>query len=106
LVRFRVESDALATNDTEFIHADFTDEKRVFAWKRGTGEQIVIVVANFSDYGTPDPKSPDAEYVVPTWPATPDGKVWREITQDRTVDPEWAGREPIYPWEAKVYVLS
>lgn len=106
LVRFRVESDALATNDTEFIHADFADEKRVFAWKRGSGEQIVIIVANFSDYGTPDPESPDAEYVVPTWPPTPDGKVWREITQDRTVDPEWAGREPIYPWEAKVYVLT
>jgi pullulanase len=62
-------------------------------------------VANFSDWGTPSPGHPSAEYVVPNWPATPPGKRWREITQDRAVPTEWVGREPLYPWEAKVYTL-
>jgi hypothetical protein len=34
------------------------------------------------------------------------GRRWREITQDRGVPIEWAGREPIFPWEAKVYALA
>jgi pullulanase len=105
LVKFRTRSDALAVNDTVFIHADFNEGKRVLAWKRGYGEQIVVVVANFSDYATPNPDSPDAEYIIPNFPATPMGRRWREITQNREVPVEWIGREPIYPWEAKVYEL-
>jgi hypothetical protein len=53
----------------------------------------------------PNPFAPGSEYVVPHWPLTPPGKSWREITQDREVPHEWVGREPIFPWEAKVYAL-
>lgn len=105
LVRFRTTSEALAVNDTAFIHVDLNEGKRVLVWQRGYGTDLVVVVANFSDYGTPDPWSPTAEYVVNHFPTTPIGKRWREITQDRLVEPEWVGREPIFPWEAKVYAL-
>jgi 1,4-alpha-glucan branching enzyme len=102
LVYFRKTSDALAVNDTQFIHSDFNDGKRVLVWQRGNkADQRVVVVANFSDYGT----SPGSEYKVPNWPATPAGKQWKEITQERMVPPEWVGREGIFPWEAKVYTL-
>lgn len=103
LIHFRKSSDALAVNDTQFIHVDFSDGKRVLAWQRGNAaDQLVVVVANFSDYGTP----PNSEYKVPNWPATPAGKQWKEITQERMVPPEWVGREGIFPWEAKVYTLN
>ena len=102
LVRFRTSSDALAVNDTQFIHVDFNQGKRVLVWQRGNkADQLVVVVANFSDYGTP----PGSEYKVPNWPATPSGKQWKEITQERMVPSEWVGREGIFPWEAKVYAL-
>ena len=42
--------------------------------------------------------------MLPFW-ATPTGKRWREITQEREVPQEWIGREPVFPWEAKVYTL-
>ena len=108
LVRLRTSHDALAVNDTEFIHVDFAESKRVLAWRRGRPEsgKLVVVVANFSDWGTPDAGSPFAEYVVANWPGTPPGGGWREVTQERDVPTAWAGREPIYPWEAKVYVLD
>lgn len=105
LVRFRTTSDAIAVNDTRFIHVDFNQGKRVLVWQRGYGDKLAIVVANFSDYGTPNAGNPAAEYVVPNWPATPPGKQWKEITQERMVSAEWVGREPIFPWEAKVYAL-
>ena len=102
LVRLRQSSDALAVNDTQFIHVDFNEGKRVLVWQRGNqGDQLVVVVANFSDYGTP----PGSEYKIPNWPAAPAGKQWKEITQERMVPPEWVGREAIFPWEAKVYAL-
>jgi pullulanase len=106
LVKFRTSSDALAVNDTEFIHVDFSDGKRVLAWRRGRFDSgnPVVVVANFSDFGT-DLSSPTPEYRVHNWPATPAGKKWREITQERDIPPEWVGREPLFPWEAKVYAL-
>ena len=106
-VQFRTTYDALAVNDTAFIHVDFHDGKRVLVWQRGqeSSGKLAVVVANFSDFGTPNPFAPGAEYVVPHWPPTPPGKSWREITQDREVPREWAGREPIFPWEAKVYAL-
>ncbi len=107
LVRFRTAYEALAVNDTTFIHVDFHDGKRVLVWQRGreSSGQLTVVVANFSDFGTPSPFAPGSEYVVPHWPSTPPGKSWREITQDREVPREWVGREPIFPWEAKVYAL-
>ncbi len=91
---------ALAVNDTQFIHVDFDEGKRVVVWQRGYGEQLVVVVANFSDYSSPD----GAEYVVPNWPNAVPGKQWREVTQNRAVPEGKAGKEPIFPWEAKVYV--
>lgn len=101
LVRFRTNSDALAVNETNFIHIDFNDGKRVVVWQRGNqADNLVVVVANFSDYG-----SPGSEYVVPNWPSTPPDKQWREVTQDRSVPVNWIGREGIHPWEAKVYTL-
>jgi pullulanase len=102
LISLRKTSEALAVNDTQFIHVDFNDGKRVLVWQRGNkADQLVVVVANFSDYGTPV----GSEYRVPNWPATPVGKQWKEITQERIVPSEWVGREGIFPWEAKVYAL-
>jgi pullulanase len=105
LVHFRTQSIALTVNDTVFIHADFEEGKRVLVWQRGYGENLVIVVANFSDYGTPNSHDPEVEYIVPNWTATPQGRSWQEITQNRMVAPDRIGKEPIFPWEAKVYAL-
>jgi pullulanase len=103
LVRLRQQAPALAVNDTTFLHQDFSDGRRILVWRRGGPEQDpVVVVANFSDWGS----GPSSEYMVPNWPATPPGRTWREVTQDRTVPTEWIGREPLYPWEAKVYTLD
>ncbi|MFN6483968.1 MULTISPECIES: alpha-amylase family glycosyl hydrolase [unclassified Nostoc] len=102
LIRLRKTFSALAVNDTQFLHVDFNDGKRVLVWQRGNkADQLIVVVANFSDYGTPI----GSEYRVPNWPATPVGKQWKEITQERIVPSEWVGREGIFPWEAKVYAL-
>ena len=52
LVHLRTHSDALAVNDTDFIHVDFNDGKRVLVWRRGqpgAGDDVVVV-ANFSDF--------------------------------------------------------
>jgi glycosidase len=107
LVKFRTSADALSVNDTDFIHVDFNDAKRVVVWRRGQpgSDRQVVVVANFSDFMTANALSESAEYFVPNWPATPAGKRWREITQERDVPSERVGREPIFPWEAKVYAL-
>lgn len=108
LVHFRTSEEALSVNDTDFIHADFADGKRIVVWRRGQpgSASQVVVVANFSDFQTANADSPSAEYRVPHWPATPAGKKWREITQARDVPAEWVGREPIFAWEAKVYALA
>jgi 1,4-alpha-glucan branching enzyme len=108
LVKFRTSSDALSVDDTAFIHLDFNDGKRVLTWRRGREglDAPVVVVANFSDWGTTDPDNPAAEYVVANWPATPQGKHWREITRGRRVAAHRVGREPLFPWEAKVYALE
>ena len=106
LVHLRTHSDALAVNDTDFIHVDFNDGKRVLVWRRGRpGDgNDVVVVANFSDFVSAGLGS-GGEYRVPNWPPTPTGKRWREITQQRDVPPDWVGREGINAWEAKVYCL-
>ncbi|HTP30053.1 MAG TPA: hypothetical protein VMK12_30895, partial [Anaeromyxobacteraceae bacterium] len=102
LVRFRTHTPALSANDTDFIWSDFGDGKRVLAWRRGRPADVpVIVLANFSDFGS----APLTDYRVPTWPGTPTGKKWVEITQQRDVNPAFVGREAIFPWEAKVYTL-
>jgi len=107
LIKLRTTYDALSVNDTDFIHVDFNEGKRVLVWRRGSpgSDKQVVVVANFSDFGTPDPFNAGSEYVVPNWPATPSGKRWREVPQDRDVPSTQIGREPLFPWEAKVYAL-
>ncbi|HEV8239966.1 MAG TPA: alpha-amylase family glycosyl hydrolase [Thermoanaerobaculia bacterium] len=107
LVHLRTRSAALASNDTELIHTDLTPGRRVLAWLRGRrdGESMVVVVANFSDWHSERPEDPATEYVVRGWPAAPAGRRWREVTQGRDVPAEWAGREPLFSWEAKVYEL-
>ena len=101
LVKLRTRCVALSVNDTSFLHTDFNDGKRVLVWQRGPGVDgsLVVVVANFSDWG--NGTAPGAEYVVPNWPA---GRSWQEITQQRNVPSDWAGREPLFAWEAKVYL--
>jgi 1,4-alpha-glucan branching enzyme len=107
LVQFRTSYHALSVNETDFIHVDFNDGKRVLVWQRGVrgSGKVAVVVANFSDFGTADPFNPNSEYRVPNWPPTPSGKHWQEVTQNRSVPQDWVGREPIFPWEAKVYAL-
>ena len=105
LVKHRTSFGALFVNDTRFIHSDFTPGRRVMAWERGKpgSDELVVVVANFSNWGTENASSLSAEYRVSNWPALPPNRKWREITQQRDVSLEWAGREPLFPWEAKVY---
>lgn len=105
LVKLRTKADALAVDDTAFLHVDFDGGKRVLVWRRGRPgvDAPVVVVANFSSWGTAEPTSPGARYHVPGWPALPPGHRWREVTTDRDVPTGWAGEEPLYPWEAKVY---
>jgi pullulanase len=100
LVRLRTSHAALGVDDTMFFHVDLNDQKRVLVWMRGPAADPVIVVANFSDWGTPSPLSPGARYDVPGWPA---GN-WHEVTLDRPAPT--AGHEPLFPWEAKVYRLA
>jgi len=94
LIALRTSLPALAVNDTDFIWSDFGDGKRVLVWRRGEGATPapVIVVANFSDFQSAGP-----EYVIPTWPATPPGRTWVELTQHREVDPRFVGRDAVFP---------
>jgi pullulanase len=71
-------------------------------WQRGSDDEPVVVVANFSDFQTDNPFSGVSEYVVPNWPRRNDFQ-WREVSQKRDVPSEWIAREPLFPWEAKVY---
>jgi pullulanase len=104
LVKLRTSHPALAVNDTDFIHCDFEEGKRVVVWKRGTSDPVVVV-ANFSDYTTPFAPGPHAEYFVPNWPFTPAGQQWYEVTQDRPIENGKPDRDSIFAWEAKVYRL-
>jgi pullulanase len=106
LVKLRTTHAGLASNDTDFIHVDFSEGKRVMAWRRGqaNSDQQLIVLANFSDFASEATRT-EAEYRIPNWPAAPPGRRWFEVTQERDVPAEWAGREPIFAWEAKVYML-
>lgn len=108
LVKLRTLNPALGINETEFIHADFHEGKRVMAWLRGvrgTSTQVVVV-ANFSGWQSSPDSNGYSEYVIQNWPSIPPGMFWREVTQQRNVPQEWAGREPLYAWEAKVYVAT
>ena len=108
LIWLRTTHDALAVGATNFIHVDFNDGKRVLVWQRGepASGNLVVVVANFSDWSTPDPWNPASVYDVANWPALPPGRRWREVPQDREVPLASAGHEPLFAWEAKVYATA
>ncbi len=105
LVNLRTTHPALGVNNTDFIHVDFEEGKRVVVWQRGSIDDPVIVVANFSDFTTPNAPALGSEYFVPNWPPTPAGRHWFEVTQGRDVTTGRHDREPIFAWEAKVYRL-
>jgi pullulanase len=105
LVKLRTSHAALSVNDTEFLHVDMTPGRRVLVWRRGSADDPIVVVANFSDFGSEHTADGFAEYRVPNWPATPPGKRWRDVSQDRDIPAEWVGRESLFSWEAKVYAL-
>jgi pullulanase len=94
LVRLRTLHPALAVDETDFFHVDFDYGKRVVAWRRGPASNPVVVVANFSDYTTPNALDP-----------TP-GRHWFEVTQGRHVPNGRHDRESVFAWEAKVYRLA
>ena len=102
LIELRKTHPALGVNDTTWLHMDFTPGRRVMVWQRGSEDNPVIVVANFSDFQTDNPFNGVSEYVVPNWPHRTDFQ-WHEVSQERNVPPEWVGREPLFPSEAKVY---
>ncbi len=103
LIGVRKTHPALGVNDTKWLHSDFTPGRRVMAWQRGSDDNPVVILANFSDFQTDDPFNPSSEYVVPNWPR-PNDFAWKEVSLNRNVGAGWIGREPLFPWEAKVYV--
>jgi pullulanase len=105
LVKLRTTHPALSINDINFFHVDFQEGKRVVVWRRGSNNDPVIVVANFSDFTTPHALRPGAEYFVPNWPDTPAGRHWVEVTQGRHLITGRHDREAIFAWEAKIYRL-
>jgi pullulanase len=105
LVHLRTSHPGLAVNDTAFIHVDFDAGKRVLVWKRGHDADPVVVVANFSDFTTPNALEPGSEYIVNNWPATRVGRHWFEVTQGRDIKTGRHNKESIFAWEAKVYRL-
>ncbi|KAJ9652923.1 hypothetical protein H2201_009188 [Coniosporium apollinis] len=99
LVGLRTKCPALGDDDTDFFYWDFSNDRRIAAWKRGRADHDpVVVVANFSDQHVPT----RAE-AIPNWPSRLDNKQWREVIQGREIPQEWVGREDLYRWEAKVY---
>lgn len=103
LIALRKSHPALGMNDTQWLHSDFTSGRRVVVWQRGSVDDPVVVVANFSDFQTDHPFDASSEYAIPNWPRRDDFE-WREVSQGRDVPKAWVGREPLFPWEAKVYV--
>ena len=65
LIGARKTHPALGVNDTKWLHVDFTPGRRTTVWQRGSDDNPVVVVANFSDFQTDDPFNPSSEYVVP-----------------------------------------
>jgi 1,4-alpha-glucan branching enzyme len=106
LVHLRTTHPGLSVNDTNFIHVDFEEGKRVLVWQRGRDTDPVVVVANFSDFTTPNALASGSEYFVPNWPPTPAGRHWFEVTQGRDVKTGRHNRESLFAWEAKVYCLK
>ena len=97
LVKLRTTSLALSGMEITWLHANFDDGQRVMAWLRGSGSEIVITVANFSDWST------TAAYQIDNWPRLPVGYKWFEVTLGQ--DAASAGNEPIEAWQGKVFTL-
>jgi pullulanase len=102
LIALRKTHAALGIDDTKWLHCDFTAGRRVMAWQRGHDDNPVVVVANFSDFQTDDPLNPKAEYVIANWPRH-SCFVWQEISQELEISQAMIGRQPLNPWEAKIY---
>ena len=103
LVKLRTKESALGRNECRLIHVDTTPGRRIAVWQRGVAPDLVIVVANFSDFGSEGGLA--GEYVIPGWPSDIGNRSWFEVSQSerssrgaRTP----AGRR-CSPWEAKVY---
>ncbi|MFL5308723.1 MAG: alpha amylase [Polyangia bacterium] len=103
LVKLRAAAPALGRNECQLIHVDTTDGRRIAVWQRGVTPDLVVVVANFSDFVSEGGVA--GTYVVPNWPTDIGNRSWFEVSQNDVprVAPD-AGREPLFPWEAKVYV--
>jgi pullulanase len=103
LVKLRTTATALGRNECSVIHVDTSNGRRIAVWQRGAGNDLVIVVANFSDFGSEGGIA--GEYIVPTWPRDIGDRRWFEVSQaDAPRLAPNAGREPLFAWEAKVYV--
>jgi 1,4-alpha-glucan branching enzyme len=98
LIEVRKTHAALGVNETKWLHVDIQSDRRILVWQRGPDDNPVVVVANFSDF-----ESGGFEYSVPHWPRR--DRPWRDVSQGRDVADGWAGRESLFPWEAKVYAL-
>jgi pullulanase/glycogen debranching enzyme len=105
LVRLRTTAPALGRNECRLIHVDVSSGRRVAVWQRGLGPDLVVVVANFSDFASDGGVA--GEYVVPGWPTDIGDRAWFEVSQSDVPRPAPnAGREPLFAWEAKVYVAQ
>jgi len=103
LVKLRTSTPALGRNECRLLHDDTTSGRRIAVWQRGVAPDYVIVVANFSDFGSQGGLA--GEYVVPGWPTDVGDRSWFEVSQTDAPRPAPnAGREPLFAWEAKVYV--
>jgi pullulanase len=107
LVKFRTESDALSGDSVDFMHWDFSGDRKIMAWVRGGGETLpVVVVANFSGVKPEGDKYEIARLISMAERVGGKEVKWRDVGQGRKIDAEWVGREPLFPWEAKVYACS
>jgi 1,4-alpha-glucan branching enzyme len=103
LVKLRTTSAALGRNECRVVHVDTTSGRRIAVWQRGVGPDLVVVVANFSDFVSDGGLA--GQYVIPGWPTDIGDRAWFEVSQNDAPRPAPnAGREPLFPWEAKVYV--
>lgn len=102
LIHFRKETKALQTDEVKFIHVDCDEKKKIIVWQRDFENEKVVVVANFSDYITPNALAEKSEYVILNFPKLKIGQSCYEITQNREIIKK-IGKESIFPWEAKVY---
>lgn len=105
LIHFRKNTKALQTDEVEFIHVDCDEDKKIIAWQRNFEKEKVVVVANFSDYVTPNALAEESKYIIPNFPTVEIGQYCYEITQNREVVKK-IGKETIFPWEAKVYLIK